>query len=117
LCCRFFFIKAPKKSGVCGHSHGLADFGKFNKSINAIGPKGCCLSKEGMADLILWNNIRWDRALLKQIQCYKQDGIFPWLADKNFSVIASAVSLKAGKIMFANKDTIYEIVPYKDIGE
>jgi len=39
------------------------------------------------------------------------------LADKNFSAIASAVSFKAGKITFANKGTVYEIVPYKDIGE
>jgi len=90
---------------------------KFNKSINAIGPKGCGLSKEGMADLILHNNIRWDQALLKQIQRYKQDGTVPWLADKNFSAIASAISLKAGKITFSNKGVTYEIVPYEDIGE
>jgi len=70
-----------------------------------------------MADLILWNNIRWDQALLKQIQCYKQDGTIPQLADKNFSAIALAISLEAGKITFNNKDTVYEIVPYKDIGE
>jgi len=50
------------------------------------------LVKWGMADLILRNNIRWDQALLKQIQRYKQDGTVPWLADKNFSAIASAVS-------------------------
>jgi hypothetical protein len=76
--------------------------------MNAIGPKGHGLSKEGMADLILRNNIRWDQALLKQVQRYKQDGTVPRLVDKNFSVIASAVSLEAGKITFANKDTIYE---------
>jgi len=38
------------------------------------------------------------------------------LADKNFSAIALAVFLKAGKITFTNKGTVYEIVPYKDIG-
>jgi len=70
-----------------------------------------------MADLILRNNIRWDRALLKQVQRYKQNGTIPWLADKNFSAIALAVSLKAGKITFTNKDTVYEIVPYEEIGE
>jgi len=70
-----------------------------------------------MADLILHNNIHWDRALLKQIQHYKQDGTIPWLADKNFSAIALAVSLKAGKIRFTNKGVTYEIVPYEDIGE
>jgi len=70
-----------------------------------------------MADLILHNNIRWDQALLKQIQCYKQDGTVPWLADKNFSAIASAISLEAGKITFTNKGVTYEIVPYEDIGE
>jgi len=75
------------------------------------------LVKWGMADLILRNNIRWDQALLKQIQRYKQDGTVPWLADKNFSAIASAVSLEAGKITFTNKGIIYEIVPYEDIGE
>jgi len=70
-----------------------------------------------MADLILKNNIRWDRALLKQAQRYKQNGTVPWLADKNFSAIASAVSLKAGKITFTNKETVYKIVPYEEIGE
>jgi len=70
-----------------------------------------------MADLILWNNIRWDQAFLKQIQCYKPDGTVPWLADKNFTEIASAITLKPGKVMFAHKDTTYEIVPYEDIGE
>jgi len=25
------------------------------------------------------HNILWDRAFLKQVQCYKQDGIVPWL--------------------------------------
>jgi len=70
-----------------------------------------------MSDLILKNNICWDRALLKQVQRYKQSGTVPWLADKNFSAIASAVSLKAGKIKFTNKGVIYEIVPYEEIGE
>jgi len=70
-----------------------------------------------MADLILQNNIRWDQELLKQIQRYKQDGTIPQLADKIFSAIALAVSLKAGKITFTNKGTVYEIIPYEDIGE
>jgi len=70
-----------------------------------------------MADLILHNNIHWDQALLKQIQRYKQDGTIPWLADKNFSAIASAISFEAGKITFTNKGITYEIVPYEDIGE
>jgi len=39
------------------------------------------------------------------------------LADKNFTAIASAITLKPGKITFTNKDTIYEIVPYEDILE
>jgi len=56
-----------------------------------------------MADLILKNNIRWDRALLKQVQRYKQNGTVPWLTDKNFSVIALAVSLEAGKIKFTRQ--------------
>jgi len=64
-----------------------------------------------MADLILQNNIQWDRALLKQVQYYKQNGTVPWLANKNFSSIALAISLKAGKITFTNKGTVYEIVP------
>jgi len=71
-----------------------------------------------MADLILKNNIRWDRALLKQIQCYKQDGTIPWLADKNFSAIALAMTLDpSGKVTFTNKGTVYEIIPYEEIGE
>jgi hypothetical protein len=71
-----------------------------------------------MAQVILKNNICWDRALLKQVQHYQQDGIVPWLADKNFSEIASAMTLDPrGKVMFANKGTVYEIVPYEDIGE
>jgi len=71
-----------------------------------------------MAQVILKNNIRWDQALLKQVQRYKWDGIVPQLVDKNFSAIASAVTLDpSGKIMFTNKDIIYEIVPYEDIGE
>jgi len=40
------------------------------------------------------------------------------LADKNFSAIASAVTLDpSGKITFANKGVTYEIVPYEEIGE
>jgi len=71
-----------------------------------------------MAQVILKNNICWDRALLKQVQCYQQDGIVPWLADKNFSAIASAISLDpSGKVTFANKGVTYEIVPYEEIGE
>jgi len=45
------------------------------------------------------------------------NGTIPWLADKNFSAIASAISLEAGKITFTNKETVYEIVPYEEIGE
>jgi len=71
-----------------------------------------------MAELIIGNNIHWDLVLLKQVQRYQQDGIVPRLADKNFSAIASAVTLDpSGKVTFANKGTIYEIVPYEDIGE
>jgi len=71
-----------------------------------------------MAQVILKNNIRWDRALLKQVQRYQRDGIVPRLADKNFSAIASAVSLEtSGKLTFTNKGINYEIVPYEDIGE
>jgi len=70
-----------------------------------------------MADLILQNNIRWDWALLKQIQLYKRDGTVSKLADKNFTEIASTVTLEPGKITFTNKDKIYEIVPYEDILE
>jgi len=68
-----------------------------------------------MAQVILKNNIRWDQALLKQVQHYQQDSIVP---DKNFSAIASAVSLDpSGKVTFANKGVTYKIVPYEDIGE
>jgi len=70
-----------------------------------------------MAEIILQNNIHWDRALIKQVQPYKRDGTIPRLADRNFREIALAVTLKAGKITFANKGTVYEILPYKDIGE
>jgi hypothetical protein len=46
------------------------------------------------------------------------DGIVPWLADKNFSVIASAMTLDpSSKVMFANKGVTYKIVPYEEIGE
>jgi len=56
--------------------------------------------------------------LLKQVQRYKQDGIVPWLADKNFTAIALAVTIDpSGKVMFAHKGTTDEIVPYEDILE
>jgi len=67
-----------------------------------------------MAEIILRNNIRWDWALQKQVQIYKWDGTVPRLADRNFTEIASAVTLKPGKITFTNKGTTYEIVPCKD---
>jgi len=71
-----------------------------------------------MSQIILRNNIRWDLALIKQVQRYKRDGAVPRLADRNFKEIASAVSLEtSGKITFSNKGIIYEIVPYEDIGE
>jgi len=71
-----------------------------------------------MAQVILKNNIHWDQALLKQVQHYQWDGIVPWLADKNFSAIASAVTIDpSSKITFTNKGVIYEIIPYEDIGE
>jgi len=66
-----------------------------------------------MAELIIGNNIRWDQALLKQIQHYKPDGIVPWLVDKNFQEIALAVTLDpSGKVTSTNKGTVYKIVPY-----
>jgi len=69
-----------------------------------------------MADLILWNNIRWDQALLKQVQHYKWDGIVPKLADKNFTEIALAVTLvQAARLLLPIKTP--HIVPYEDIGE
>jgi len=56
--------------------------------------------------------------LLKQVQHYQQDGTVPWLADKNFSAIALAVTIDpSGKVMFTNIGTIYEIIPYEDIGK
>jgi len=71
-----------------------------------------------MSQIILQNNIRWDRALIKQVQRYQRDGTVPKLADRNFREIASAISLEtSGKITFTNKGVIYEIVPYEDIGE
>jgi len=71
-----------------------------------------------MSQIILRNNIRWDRALIKQVQHYQQDGTVPKLADRNFKEIALAVSLEtSGKITFSNKGIIYKIVPYEDIGE
>jgi len=71
-----------------------------------------------MSEIILRNNIQWDRALIKQVQRYKRDGTVPLLADKNFSAIALAVTIDpSGKITFTNKGVTYEIVPYEDIGE
>jgi len=71
-----------------------------------------------MAQVIIRNNIHWDRALLKQVQRYKLDGIVPWLANKNFTAIALAVTIDpSGKVTFAHKGTTYEIVPYEDISE
>jgi len=71
-----------------------------------------------MSQIILQNNIRWDWALIKQVQRYQRDGTVPKLADRNFREIASAVSLEtSGKITFTNKGVIYEIIPYEDIGE
>jgi len=71
-----------------------------------------------MAQVILRNNIHWDQGLLKQVQRYQQDGIVPWLADKNFTVIASAMTIDpSGKVTFAHKGTTYEIIPYEDISE
>jgi len=70
-----------------------------------------------MSEIILQNNIRWDRALLKQVQQYKRDGTVPKLADRNFREIALSVSLEtSGKITFTNKGITYEI-PYEEIGE
>jgi len=71
-----------------------------------------------MSQIILQNNIRWDRALIKQVQCYKRDGTIPRLANRNFKDIALAMTIDPnGKITFSNKGTVYEIVPYEDIGE
>jgi len=71
-----------------------------------------------MSQIILQNNIRWDRALIKQVQRYKRDGTVPKLANRNFKEIALAISLEtSGKITFTNKGVIYEIIPYEDIGE
>jgi len=71
-----------------------------------------------MSQIILRNNIRWDRALIKQVQRYKRDGTVPKLANRNFKEIALAVSLETSrKITFTNKGVIYEIIPYEDIGE
>jgi len=70
-----------------------------------------------MAEIILRNNIQWDRELLKQVQLYKWDGIVPKLADRNFREIASAVTIETrGKITFSNKGITYEIIPYENIG-
>jgi len=39
------------------------------------------------------------------------------LANRNFREIALAISLEtSGKITFSNKGTVYEIVPYEEIG-
>jgi len=70
-----------------------------------------------MSEIILWNNIRWDRALLKQVRQYKRDRTIPKLADRNFREIASAISLEtSGKITFTNKGVTYEMIPYEEIG-
>jgi len=70
-----------------------------------------------MAQVIIRNNIRWDQALLKQVQCYQQDGTVPRFADKNFTAIASAMTIDpTSKVTFAHKGT-NEIVPYEDISE
>jgi len=70
-----------------------------------------------MAEIILKNNIQWDWVLIKQVQQYKRGGTVPRLADRNFREIASAVTLEtSGKITFTNKGTVYEIVPYEEIG-
>jgi len=71
-----------------------------------------------MPEIILRNNIRWDRALIKQVRQYKRDGTVPKLADRNFREITLAISLEtSGKITFTNKGITYEIVPYEEIGE
>jgi len=70
-----------------------------------------------MAEIILKNNIRWDRELIKQVWQYKRDGTVPRLANRNFREIALAVSIEtSGKINFSNKGTVYEIAPYEEIG-
>jgi len=64
-----------------------------------------------MAEIIL------PRELLKQVQQYKRDGTVPRLVDRNFREIALAVTIEtSGKITFSNKGTIYEIIPYEEIG-
>jgi len=68
--------------------------------------------------VILRSNIHCDQALLKQVQCYQLYGIVPWLANKNFTAIALAVTIDpSGKVTFAHKGTTYEIIPYEDISD
>jgi len=58
-----------------------------------------------MAEIILRNNIRWDRELLKQVQQYKWDGTVPRLADRNFTEIALAVTIEqAERLLLAIKE-------------
>jgi len=71
-----------------------------------------------MAELILKNNICWDRVLINQVKKYKQDKTVPWLADKNFTAVAEAVTLgQDGKITLTHKSTDYKIIPFEDIDE
>jgi len=70
-----------------------------------------------MAEIILWNNVQWDRELLKQVQHYKQDGTIPRLVDRNFREIALAVTIETSrKITFSNKGTIYESSLMRKLG-
>jgi len=71
-----------------------------------------------MAELILKNNIHWDRALINQVKKYKQDKTVPRLANKNFTTVAEAVTLgQDGKITITHKNTNYKIIPFEDIDE
>jgi len=74
-----------------------------------------------MAELIIGNNIHWDRALLKQVWHYQQDGTAPspkGTTDKNSREIALAITFDPScNVTFAHKGTTYEIVPYEDISE
>jgi len=91
----------------------------FNKLLNFFRNKFWKLvsTNKVMSEIILRNNIRWDRALIKQVRQYKRDGTIPKLADRNFKEIALAISLEtSGKITFSNKGTVYEIIPYEEIG-
>jgi len=71
-----------------------------------------------MAELILKNNIHWDRALINQVKKSKQDKTVPQLADKNFTAVAEAVTLgQDGKITLTHKNTNFKIIPFEDIDE